>query len=251
MRLAWLSALSTLLAAPAARADEIRLHGGRVIEGVATFEGDKVLIELESGRIAVPLAEVAQIERSTAALQIARERERALSPKDVAATLELANFCRDHELRGKERELLERVLTVEPQHAEARRRLGYVKTERGWVVAREQTASSDEQREQARLRKLEREKREVELELAREKLRRAKAERQAPRREPTPPAREVLPYVSPYAVIPAWPHDGRAQYQNPYVLEPRQPAPPRNENYTINGVRDVKSYFDEAQRVKR
>jgi hypothetical protein len=51
-----------------------------------------------------------------------------LKPGDVRGLLELADFCRDHGMPARERELLERVIEHAPDHAQGRARLGYVRT---------------------------------------------------------------------------------------------------------------------------
>jgi len=115
------------------RADEVQLQGGSVIEGRATRDGDSVVIRVESGEIRLSADTVEHIKKSDASDDVAQRRRAALAPRDIRGRLELAAYCREHELRATERAVLEEVIGLEPNHAEARRLLGYVRTEQGWV----------------------------------------------------------------------------------------------------------------------
>jgi hypothetical protein len=132
------SAALLLLAASSVRADEVHLQGGSVIEGRATRDGDSVVVHVESGVIRLPADSIERIDKSEASDDIAQKRRVALGPRDVKGRLELAAYCREHDLRATERALLEEVIALEPNHAEARRLLGYVRAEHGWVERRVQ-----------------------------------------------------------------------------------------------------------------
>lgn len=139
MRLAWLVAFSLLvLVAGRASADEVHLVGGARIEGNASRQGDKVVIQLESGQISLPASSVQRIEPRPSALDGAAALAARLAPDDVAGLLTLADYCRDNGLPARERESLERILELEPDHARARARLGYVRREGHWITHEEQ-----------------------------------------------------------------------------------------------------------------
>lgn len=171
---AWILAISS------ARADQVYLVEGRVLEGTATVQGDKVVIALESGSITVPMHEVSRIERGTTPLAQASAREAALKPGDVRALLQLADFCRDHDLLNKERDLLSRILLLSPDHAEARRRLGFVRVEAGpeareqkgatWVDRAELSRRAQASRLEHRQAQVALEQKEAELRIAQAKL---------------------------------------------------------------------------------
>ena len=132
--------LYAALSAPclAARADDVHLSDGNVIEGKVSRDADHVTIELESGRITLPADSVARIERRESSVEHVERVHAALKADDVQGRLALANYCREHEMRARERQLLREVIERAPDHAEARARLGYVKSERGWVTREEQ-----------------------------------------------------------------------------------------------------------------
>jgi hypothetical protein len=139
MRAVVLAGLITALASASAHADRVHLVGGNVIEGRATRQGDRVTIELGSGVISVAASDVARIESTDSEIQQFERRAARLAAGDIRGTLELAQFCRDHDMRDRERELLQRVLKLDPDHAEARARLGYVRPESGgWILRDDQ-----------------------------------------------------------------------------------------------------------------
>lgn len=137
-------ALSLLLAvASPGRADEVLLRSGTKIEGKAKREGDSVVIRVESGEIRLPAETVERIEKSESSSEVAERRRAALDPRDVRGRLQLAAYCREHGLPATERALLQEVLELEPNHAQARRLLGYERDGSGWV-------SRSQQQQQAR-----------------------------------------------------------------------------------------------------
>lgn len=125
-----------LLAPPLVAADDVQLDNGEVIEGRATRSGDKVTIELESGHITLHADDVKHIERRESSVERFEKLYSALDRDDVAKRMQLANFCRDHDMRERERMLLQEVIARQPDHAEARARLGYVKSasSQRWVT---------------------------------------------------------------------------------------------------------------------
>lgn len=81
-----------------------------------------------------------------------RVRERY--PLTVAGQMGLANWCEDRGLRDQERAHLTQVVELEPDHAEARRRLGFRLVGLDWISADDIRASAEKQSaEQAALRR--------------------------------------------------------------------------------------------------
>ena len=122
------------LSAGAARADRVVLAGGTVVEGKAARRGDQVVIQIESGEITLPRDAVVRIEKRESALDRYAALRAALRPGDLKGLLSLADHCRDHGLRAEEQRTLRDVLELDRDHEQARLRLGYVKTEAGWVT---------------------------------------------------------------------------------------------------------------------
>jgi hypothetical protein len=119
-------------------ADQVHLVGGSTIEGKASRKGDKVVIEIESGQIALSASEVAAIEPGPSPVQRFEAMHAKIGARDAGALLALANFCRDHDMKERERLLLLRILDLTPENPEVRARLGYVKSDAGWVKREQQ-----------------------------------------------------------------------------------------------------------------
>jgi len=131
---------SAVLCTPSviALADYVHLEGGRVLEGKVEQRGDQVTIELESGTISLPAADVKQIERRESDVERFERRYAQLRADDVSGRMELADFCRSRDMRARELKLLREVLARDPEHARARARLGYVRGPNGWITLDEQ-----------------------------------------------------------------------------------------------------------------
>lgn len=125
------------LLAGTAHADTVHLLGGTSIEGKASRHGDKVVIEIEAGEIAVSVDEVERIDAGSSVVQRFEAMRAKVSERDLRGLISLANFCRDNEMKDRERVLLMRVVELAPDHGEARARLGYVRSDAGWVKREE------------------------------------------------------------------------------------------------------------------
>jgi hypothetical protein len=125
---------AALIAPCAAYADRTVLVGGTVIDGKAARKGDKVIIQTESGEIAVPADSVQRIEKSESSVSRFEAQYATLPKGDARARLVLADFCRDHGMRVEEHRLLLEVLDIDRDNPAARARLGYEKTASGWIT---------------------------------------------------------------------------------------------------------------------
>lgn len=227
-----------LLAAAGAQADEVHLQGGSTIEGRATRDGDAVVVRVESGEIRLPAESVERIDKAEASDDIAQRRRAALAPRDIKGRLALAAYCREHDLKATERALLEEVIALEPNHAEARRLLGYVRTDQGWVerrVQEQRARDADNQAWLARERAREHEQaradvdRERALETRRMELEAARMRAERQQREDEERAREPAYYGYTYSY-------GYAPLRA-YAAPPRAPVPrdPATENCLPGG----------------
>ncbi|HOX06962.1 MAG TPA: hypothetical protein PK280_11220 [Planctomycetota bacterium] len=120
-----------------ARADTITLANGNTIEGKATVEGDRVKVQLGEGWVFLPKDQVKWIEKGETPLDVYAIRYGALDPKDVAGRLKLAAWCREKSLDSRNELLLNEVLALDSNDAEARRLLGYVQYQGKWVTVDE------------------------------------------------------------------------------------------------------------------
>jgi hypothetical protein len=118
---------------PRAHADRVHLVGGTSIEGKVTRGEDKVVITLESGALTLPAEAVERIESSESNVEKVEQRRARLRARDIKGRLELAEQCHEQQMSTCERELLREVIGLDPNNEQARTRLGYVKTDAGWV----------------------------------------------------------------------------------------------------------------------
>ena len=250
-------ALALGLIASSADADEVHLDSGRVIEGATKVEGDRVIVALESGKIALPKRSVVRIEQTRPAIEIVRERELSLARDDTAGLLALADYCRERELRAKEHELLQRVLRVDPDHETARRRLGYVRTKEGWITGPERARRAEDRSLDERRRELDKKRDEIDIEKKRAELLREEARLERERAELSEersrsrarlaerrderviyPSYYVAPY--PYQPPPLSPPSGQPGFPIPGVRSPHDTS------FSIPGVREPSTYFGDA-----
>jgi hypothetical protein len=267
-RFVWITALSLL--AGVARADRVHLIDGAVIEGKVTRQGDRIVIELESGQLGLPADQVARIEPASSPVQQLEERRARLQPRDVAGRLALANYCRDHGMAAREQQLLREVIELAPDHAEARARLGYVQKDGRWIdheqdlrerglvqhegrwLTREQVLEIERLRAEAQTAAHQRDKARAELESARTELERREQEASEaktpasaePPAAPAPPQQQQPVYVwsTPYAFKHHYDHDRRC----PGPRCPSRAARPRTDGrppWTIVGTRDPFDYL--------
>jgi hypothetical protein len=120
------------------RADEIHLVGGTQLDGKATRHGDKVIVEMESVQIVLSADSVERIDHKESTVQHYEALESKLQPGDVQGRLSLADFCRAHDMAAREKTLLREVIELDPNQAQARARLGFVKGPSGWITHDEQ-----------------------------------------------------------------------------------------------------------------
>ena len=251
--------------APLVAADDVHLDNGEVIEGRAKRSGDKVVIELESGQISLSADSVKRIDKRESTVERYEKAYQKLPHDAVNERMQLANYCRDHGMRERERVLLQQVLERDPNHEQARKRLGYVKSADGWVtyaehmraqgqvqrdgqwMSREQVEELDRRQSQARAAAnesqleskkvaLEREKLEVErqrLELERSRAREAERVRHMP----------VFGYYG-YGFVPHhrdFQSPGRRGFDASRAYPINGVRDPRDNSWAIPGVRDPRA----------
>jgi hypothetical protein len=216
-----------------AHADKVHLRSGSVLEGKVSREGDKVVVQLESGEIRLSAESVVRIESSVTPLEEITRLRAALPEDAVDQRLALADRCRAKELARCERELLEEIVARDPDHAEARLRLGYVRSERGWLTRAEQQEQKARALERERTARAENERAVSQAAILREtaELSRKQAEL-ALERERLALERAQLEQSE------AWRAPGYfLSYFGHYPLHPPKLSPPHVEPYIINGVR--------------
>lgn len=227
----------------AARADRVQLVDGAVIEGEARREGDKVVIELDAGEITLAADEVARIDEGPSVLARLAALEATERRRGVPGWMALADFCRDEGLRTRELAFLERVIEREPDHAEARARLGYVKEGAAWIKAEERARARKLIEEEAQLADHARQKAELELETQKIRLERERLqlERERAQQAEASSAAPEPPAQPPLAVYGGYWHHGHASRHHEHCDHAdcrRSHTSRRTSAFPIAGVRD-------------
>ena len=122
--------LSLAIALPCA-ADELVLKNGAAFSGAVREEGDKVVIELDFGTMTFRKSEVRSFKKTSDPIQ---EYERKLQgATDAKSTYEVAVWAREKGLGTRANDLLRKVVSLDPDHAGARRALGFEKVDGKWL----------------------------------------------------------------------------------------------------------------------
>ncbi len=132
-------------------ADEFLLKDGRRLVGqVIAEEGTQLTLRIGMATLVVERSDIVEwIDSLTPEEEYAR-RASEIPSGEVEARIELADWCRTQRLRHEEEEQLRQILLEEPDHEQARHRLGYVRDEAGnWAVAEELWRREAAEREDA------------------------------------------------------------------------------------------------------
>ncbi|MDF1662412.1 MAG: hypothetical protein P1V97_11615, partial [Planctomycetota bacterium] len=130
----WLSSLALLLfISPAAKADKITLTSGRVMEGTIVEQKDGyVVIKTDKGITARFKADlIKDIVKAPSPLErYAAMKTKAKSASDHVA---LARFCASQNMKKEEEQHYKQALELNPNHREARDKLGYAWNGQAWI----------------------------------------------------------------------------------------------------------------------
>jgi hypothetical protein len=126
-----------LLAAPAA-ADVVTTTDGLVLEGTVERASDGAyVLTTPQGTVRLAAASVAAVKPGEGPRAAFLKAEAKADPKDVAAQYRLAVEAEEAGLADLARAAFERVLALAPDHAAARRALGFERVEGRWIPADE------------------------------------------------------------------------------------------------------------------
>jgi hypothetical protein len=137
----WRFLIATLaLVAPVGglRADVLELKNGGRVEGQIDDLKDAnvssyVVETADGGRLTIARSEVARVVPQTKDEADYQRRARTVADT-VDGHWDLAQWCRDKNLRAAYREQLTHILELDPDHAEARQALGYQKIHDQWML---------------------------------------------------------------------------------------------------------------------
>jgi hypothetical protein len=120
-----------------AYADIFQLASGGRLEGKLLPADDasklNCTIELSAGgRVTIARSQIAKIETVTDVTAEYQKLART-SPDTVDAHWQLSEWCREHKLRDERRQHLDRILELNPNHADARAALGFHQKDGQWM----------------------------------------------------------------------------------------------------------------------
>jgi hypothetical protein len=129
--------VAVCLAVPAL-ADVVHLKSGGTLEGQVTRTPDGVVVKLPAGEVRISNDAIARIEKKPAVLDEFQKRAAALKRGDVAAHFALAQWAQNKRLKTQARDLFQRVIALDPNHAQARHALGYRLVGGQWLTEEQQ-----------------------------------------------------------------------------------------------------------------
>ncbi|MBI1850863.1 MAG: hypothetical protein HYR85_11015 [Planctomycetes bacterium] len=131
-----------LLPALLARADVVHLRSGGKVEGTIVEENTReVVVKTAFGTQKIARTDVASIEKGKTTREIYEEKKAALKPGDAEAIYQLALWCHDQNFGKEWKQHLEETIKADPDHAAARKALGFVKQGDAWMTPKEAAAT--------------------------------------------------------------------------------------------------------------
>lgn len=136
-RSSWAAVIGALLGCAAgAGADVLHLRNGGTVEGrVLSREEGRYEVRTLVGIVRVPAEVVERVENAETPFD-EYDRRVAELPDTAADHVALAAWCQERGLRAERIAHLRRAIELDPQHAEARQALGYVRVGALWVDGR-------------------------------------------------------------------------------------------------------------------
>jgi len=173
-----------VVVAAQASADDVYLVNGRRVSGrVVDSSGDRIVIEVGPGRIALPASQVERVVSGVSAFERFEERASRLPASDAQGWLSLGIWARDQGLGTQARTAFERVLAADPTNPIANAGLGRVPFEGRWVTEEERYRAQGYVRQGSRWVTLQERELELRERAAEAQARRAQAESEARVRE--------------------------------------------------------------------
>jgi hypothetical protein len=123
-----------LLLASAASADEVVLNSGGKLVGKATRVGDDVVVATPHGETRVKFEAVKSITPGRTVWDDYADKLKALDAKDAAAQVALGDWCKDHELAVESQKHWKNAIEIDPDQADARKRLGFMRYDDKWLT---------------------------------------------------------------------------------------------------------------------
>lgn len=124
-----------IFAVSIASADEIVLMNGGKLMGIAREDGESIIVETTYGTISVPRDQVLSIDKSKKSLvEEYKTHEAQTDFKDPQSVWDLAKWARDNNLPRQARQMMQKVIELNPNHEFARRELGFTIFQGQWLT---------------------------------------------------------------------------------------------------------------------
>src|SRR5690606_24775046 len=126
--------IAALVLGAAARADVIHMKSGQQIQGkIVQDDGTTLVVDTKFGRMTLERAKVERIELQRLPAEEVEARRKAAG-EDAAKLFAVATYAKEKKLDKEYRAILEQVVLLEPQHAEANEALGRVPYDGKWFT---------------------------------------------------------------------------------------------------------------------
>ena len=119
------------------RADIIHLRSGKVEGTIVTRTKTELVVETAAGKVTLDPADVVKIERKSSPLELYREMARTVGEQDAEGHFRLGRWCLDQRLFGEANREFRTTIALDPDHKQARARLGYVLRDGKWMTRAE------------------------------------------------------------------------------------------------------------------
>lgn len=117
--------------------DVVLLRDGQKLQGKVVAETyESITLKMKYGTVELYKSQVAKVQKKPLPAEVYRKKSAALAPGDAEAHYRLALWCREQELVEEYAAQLEQAIKTDPEHAAARKALGYVRREGVWVRQR-------------------------------------------------------------------------------------------------------------------
>jgi hypothetical protein len=134
---------SAILLVPASIPDEVKTKDGKEYKNltlVAETATHYTFTDLDGKKIMIAKDQIEKYEKKPTIRDELKTRLKATKPDDAKALLDIAGWAKTQGLPKDSREVLELVIKADPDNAEARAALDYVKYEGAWVLKKDVAA---------------------------------------------------------------------------------------------------------------
>lgn len=134
----YLSPALLLLFASSALADEVVLRNGHKVVGIQTEENDRIVVETGFGKVIYPRDQVVSVTKGETPMHAWPVRYAEIEKSSNAADFtKLAAWAKENGMPRYVPDLMKRAMELDPENAEARAALGFVRHQGKWVTQSE------------------------------------------------------------------------------------------------------------------